>query len=129
VVIKGNQAVILILGRPTDSSHKSLRAEGVGWTLEADLASVVSQNQPAMIEMKGVKTSHFMERETAPVTCLDAGLIGQIKRLQREPSNHDIQSARSRMVPATHCPGTRNQSGNDGSVFALGKIIHFDDRL
>jgi hypothetical protein len=39
LVIKGDQAVIVILRRHTDSSHKSVRAVGVGWTLEADLSS------------------------------------------------------------------------------------------
>jgi hypothetical protein len=59
--------------------------------------SAVSQNQPAMVEIKGVKTGHFMERKTAPLACLDAGLMGHVERPQSEPSNHDIQSARSRM--------------------------------
>jgi hypothetical protein len=91
--------------------------------------SAVSQNQPVMVEIKGVKTSHFMERKTAPLACLDAGLKGHVERPQSEPSNHDIQSARSRMVPATDCPGTGNQSGNGWLVFALGKTSHFDHRL
>jgi hypothetical protein len=91
--------------------------------------SAVSQNRPVMVEIKGVKTSHFMERKTTPVACLDAGLMGHVERPQSELSNHDIESARSRMVPATHCPGTGDQSGNGWPVSAIGKTGHFDHRL
>jgi hypothetical protein len=49
-----------------------------------------------MVEIKGVKTSHFMERETAPVACLDAGLIGHVERPQSEkPVSHTGESARA----------------------------------
>jgi hypothetical protein len=33
-----------------------------------------------MVEIKGVKTSHFMERKTAPLACSDAGLKGHVER-------------------------------------------------
>ena len=46
-----------------------------------------------MVEIKGVKTSHFMERKTTPVACLDAGLMGHVERPQSEPSNHDSGDA------------------------------------
>src|ERR1700751_2842433 len=34
--------------------------------------SAVSQNQPLKVEIKGFKTSHFLEQKTAPRDCLDA---------------------------------------------------------
>ena len=56
------------------------------------IMSAVSQNQPVMVGIRGVKTSHFMEPKTALRDCLDAGSKGHVERPQSEPSNRDIQS-------------------------------------
>ena len=38
--------------------------------------SAVSQNQPLKVEIKGFKTSHFLEPKTAPQDHADAGPMG-----------------------------------------------------
>jgi hypothetical protein len=53
--------------------------------------SAVGQNQPVMVEIKGIKTSHFMEQKTASVACFDAGLMGHVECPQSEPANDHLQ--------------------------------------
>ena len=38
--------------------------------------SAVGQNRPLVVEIKGFKTSHFLEHKTAPLECPDAGPMG-----------------------------------------------------
>src|SRR5271168_4996915 len=57
--------------------------------------SAVSQNQPLMVEIKGFKTSHFLEQKTAPLDCWDAGQMGHVERPQSEPAA-TIQSLHDR---------------------------------
>src|SRR5467141_1422547 len=64
------------------------------------LLSAVSQNQPLKVEIKGFKTSHFLEQKTAPQDRPDAGPMGHVERPQSESASNDLQFTRSRLVPA-----------------------------
>jgi hypothetical protein len=89
----------------------------------------VSQNQPVMVGIKGVKTSHFMERKTAPRDNWETVPMERVQRPQSELANNDLQFSRPRMVPATHSERSWDQSRNGWSVFAVGKTSHFDRRV
>src|SRR5258708_28170491 len=89
----------------------------------------VSQNQPVLVGIKGVKTSHFKERKTAPRDYWEAVPMERVQRPQSELANHDLQFSRSRMVPAAHSEGTWDQSRNGWAVFAVGKTGPFDRRV
>src|SRR5207237_54360 len=82
--------------------------------------SAISQNQPVIIEIKGLKTGHFKERETALRDREEIGSMGHVECPQSEPANNDIQLGPARMVAAANCEGVRDQSGNGRSVFAVG---------
>jgi len=41
--------------------------------------SAVSQNPPGMIEIKGLKTSHFKEKETALLGLGEPGAMGHVE--------------------------------------------------
>ena len=53
--------------------------------------SAISQNRPVVIEIKGLKTSHFKEKKTAPRDREEIGSMGHVERPQSEPANNDIQ--------------------------------------
>ena len=57
--------------------------------------SAISQNQPGTIEIKGLKTSHFKERKTAPLDLGEMGSMGHVECPQSEPANNDLQPGRS----------------------------------
>jgi hypothetical protein len=46
--------------------------------------SAVTQNQPLKVEIKGFKTSHFLEQKTAPQDRADAGPMGHVARPESE---------------------------------------------
>jgi hypothetical protein len=48
-------------------------------------------NQPLKVEIKGFKTSHFLEHKTAPLNSPDAGSKGHVERPQSEPASNDTQ--------------------------------------
>jgi hypothetical protein len=48
-------------------------------------------NRPVAVEIKGFKTSHFLEDKTAPLNSPDAGSKGHVERPQCEPVGNDIQ--------------------------------------
>jgi hypothetical protein len=94
-----------------------------------DYVLAVSQNQPVMVGIKGVKTSHFMERKTAPRDYCEAVPMERVQPPQSELANNDLQFSRPRMVPAAYSQGTWDQSRNGWSVFAVGKTSHYDRRV
>jgi hypothetical protein len=66
--------------------------------------SAVSQNQPLKVEIKGFKTSHFLEQKTAPRDHADAGPMGHVERPHSESASNDLQFTRQRLVPAPDRP-------------------------
>src|SRR6516225_9124746 len=97
--------------------------------LRASLMSGVTQNRPVKVEIKGFKTSHFLEQKTAPRNCPDAGPMGHVERPQSEPSGNDLHLRRPRLVPAAYSPRAGDRSRDSGPVFAVSKTSHFDPRL
>src|ERR1700736_870474 len=93
------------------------------------IVSAISQNQPGIIEIKGLKTSHFQERKTAPLDRGEIGSMGHVECPQSEPANNDLQPGRAWMVAATNCERVGDQSRNGTPVSAAGKTGHFDHRL
>ena len=91
--------------------------------------SAISQNRPVIIEIKGLKTSHFKESKTAPLDRGEIGSMGHVECPQSEPANNDLQPGRTWMVAATNCERVGDQSRNGTPVSALGKTSHFDRRL
>jgi hypothetical protein len=83
--------------------------------------SAISQNQPGIIEIKGLKTSHFKESKTAPWDRKEIGSMEHVESPQSEPANNDLQLGRSWMVAATNRERVGDQSRNSGSISALGK--------
>jgi hypothetical protein len=61
--------------------------------------SAVTQTQPLKVEIKGFKTSHFLEQKTAPRNSPDAGPMGHVELPESEPANNDLQFKRPRLVP------------------------------
>src|ERR1700756_4690635 len=102
---------------------ESLNSFFPGWV------SAISQNRPVIIEIKGLKTSHFKENKTAPRDLEENGSMGHVERPQSEPANNDIQLGPARMVAATNCEGVGDQSGNGQSVFTAAKTGQFDRPL
>src|SRR5271165_3535675 len=90
--------------------------------------SAIGQTRPAIIEINGLKTSHFKESKTAPFHRGEIGSMGHVQSPQSESANNDLQPGRSRMVAATDCERTGDQSRDSGPVFAVGKTGHFDHR-
>jgi transposase len=92
--------------------------------------SAITQNQPVIIEIKDLKTSHFLERKRALFGREGATRMGHDQCPQSEPSNHHLQFNGSGLVPAADCPRTWDRSGDRGQVSATpGKTRHFDSRL
>jgi len=91
--------------------------------------SAISQNQPGIIEIKGLKTSHFKESKTAPRDLEQTGSMGHVECPQSEPANNDLQPGQSWMVAATNCERVGDQSRNGTPVSAASKTGHFDHRL
>ena len=91
--------------------------------------SAISQNQPGIIEIKGLKTSHFKESKTAPLDRGEIGSMGHVECPQSEPANNDLQPGRTWMVAATNCERVGDQSRNGTPVSGAGKTGHFDRRL
>jgi hypothetical protein len=48
--------------------------------------SAISQNRPVIIEIKGLKTSHFKENKTAPLDLEENGSMGHVECPQSEPA-------------------------------------------
>src|SRR5271157_2324913 len=94
----------------------------------ASSLSAIGQTRPAIIEIKGLKTSHFKESKTAPWDRGEIGSMGHVQCPQSESANNDLQPGRSRMVAATDCERAGDQSRDSRPVFALGKTSHFDCR-
>jgi hypothetical protein len=90
------------------------------------MLSAISQNQPGIIEIKGLKTSHFKESKTAPLDRGEIGSMGHVECPQSEPANNDLQPGRSWMVATTNCERVGDQSRNGTPVSAAGKTGHFD---
>jgi hypothetical protein len=59
--------------------------------LALERVSAISQNRPVIIEIKGLKTSHFKESKTAPLDREEIGSMGHVECPQSEPANNDIQ--------------------------------------
>src|ERR1700751_2801386 len=93
------------------------------------MLSAISQNRPVIIEIKGLKSSHFKENKTAPRDLEENGSMGHVERPQSEPANNDIQLGPARMVAATNCEGVGDQSGKGESLFRAAKPGHFARRL
>jgi hypothetical protein len=53
----------------------------------------ISQNHPGIIEIKGLKTSHFKECKTAPWGMEQTGSMGDVECPQSEPANNDLHLA------------------------------------
>src|SRR6516165_6580367 len=96
--------------------------------LAAFRMSGVTQNRPVKVEIKGFKTSHFLEQKTAPRNCPDAGPMGHVERPQSEPSGNDLHLRRPWLVPAAYSPRAGDQSRDSRPVFAVSKTSHFDPR-
>src|SRR5215471_9495081 len=83
--------------------------------------SAISQNQPGIIEIKGLKISHFKESKTAPLDPGEIGSMGHVECPQSEPANNDLQPGRAWMVTATDSERVGDQSRNGRSLSAVGK--------
>ena len=81
--------------------------------------SAISQNHPGIIEIKGLKTSHFKECKTALWGQEQTGSMGDVECPQSEPANNDLQPGQSRMVAATNCERVGDQSRNGAPVDPL----------
>src|SRR5580692_581349 len=90
--------------------------------------SAVTQNQPLKVEIKGFKTSHFLEQKTAPRNSPDAGPMEHVELPKSEPANNDLQFKRPRLVPTTDRTRAWDRSRNRRPVFAVSKTSHFDHR-
>jgi hypothetical protein len=90
--------------------------------------SAVSQNQPLKVEIKGVKTSHFLELKTAPRNSPDAGPMEHVELPKSEPANNDLQFTRPRLVPTTDRTRAWDRSRDRQPVFAVSKTSHFNHR-
>jgi hypothetical protein len=91
--------------------------------------SAVGQNRPLMVEIKGFKTSHFLEHKTAPRNCANAGPMGHVERPQSEPASSNLQFTRQRLVPTADSTRAWAESRDRWAVFRVGKTSHFDHRL
>jgi transposase len=87
----------------TCGCYKSCTADLAGKIVQPlDPVSGVGQNQPVKVEIKGIKTSHFLEQKTAPRDCIEAGSMGHVERPQSDPSSNDLQFIRPGLVSAAH---------------------------
>jgi hypothetical protein len=55
--------------------------------LLAACLSAIGQNRPGIIEIKGLKTSHFKESKTAPLDRVGIGSMGHVQCPQSESAN------------------------------------------
>src|ERR1700733_13968797 len=112
------------------TQYRSSPAQNRATATDSTVAmSAISQNQPGIIEIKGLKTSHFKESKTAPLDRGEIGSMGHVECPQSEPANNDLQPGRSWMVAATNRERVGDQSRNGTPVSAAGKTGHFDHRL
>jgi hypothetical protein len=81
--------------------------------------SAIGQNRPVIIEIKGFKTSHFKESNTAPRDRKQLGSVGHVECPQSEPANHDIQLGPAGLVTAANCKAAGDQSRNVGRYLRL----------
>jgi hypothetical protein len=91
--------------------------------------SAVGQNQPAVVEIRGFKTSHFLERKTSPVSGPSGARLGDVQCPQSEPARIHLQFKRPAVVPAAHRARVEDRPGNGWAVLADPvKPGHFDRR-
>jgi len=72
--------------------------------------SAVSQNRPVVVEIKGFKTSHFLEHKTAPRIRGNAGPMGHVECPESKLVNSNLQFTRQGLVPAADSPRAWAQS-------------------
>src|ERR1700730_782351 len=94
----------------------------------AEAVSADTKNQPLKVEIKGFKTSHFLEQKTAPRNSPDAGPMEHVELPKSEPANNHLQFRRPRLVPTTDRTRTWDRSRDCRPVFAVSKTNHFDRR-
>src|SRR3984893_18245305 len=94
----------------------------------AEAVSADTKNQPLKVEIKGFKTSHFLEQKTAPQNRPDAGPMGHVERPHSESAGNDLQFTRQRLVSAADRPRAWDRSRDRWAVFAVGRTSHFDRR-
>jgi hypothetical protein len=115
-------------GTQRDGSPNSGARRDAYFFSTAGVLSAIGQNQPGIIEIKGLKTSHFHESKTAPLDRGEIGSMGHVESPQSEPANNDLQPGRAWMVAATNCERVGDQSRNGTPVSAASKTGHFDRR-
>src|SRR5271165_7157883 len=101
---------------------RSCNASGNG------IVSAVSQNQPLKVEIKGFKTSHFLEQKTAPRNSPDAGPMEHVELPKSEPANNYLQFTRPRLAPTTNRTRAWDRSRDRRPISAVSKTSHFDHR-
>lgn len=112
--------------------RKSRTSECKEILLIASTVSGVTQNRPLRVEIKGVKTGHFLEPKTALLGLVAAGQKRHVECPESEPANDNLQFTRSRLVWAPDCTRAWDQSRDRRPVFAVSgpdKPSHFDPRL
>src|SRR5271157_5944068 len=92
------------------------------------LMSAVSQNQPLKVEIKGFKTSHFLEQKTAPRNSPDAGPMEHVELPKSEPANNNLQFKRPGLVPTTDRTRAWDRSRDRRPICTVSKTSHFDRR-
>src|SRR5271166_4891461 len=90
--------------------------------------SAVGQNQPLKVEIRGFKTSHFLEQKTAPRDCPDAGPMEHVELPKSELASNYLQFKRPRLVPTADRTRAWNRSRDRRPVVAVSKTSHFDHR-
>jgi len=83
--------------------------------------SGVTQSRLLKVEIRGFKTGHFLEGKTALVGLVTAGPEGYVERPESEPANDDTQFSPSRVVAASDCTRTWDQSRDRRAVFASSR--------
>jgi hypothetical protein len=91
--------------------------------------SAISQNRPVIIEINGIKTSHFKESKTAPRDREEIGSMEHVECPHSEPANNDIQLGAARLVAAANCQGAGVNRETVGRYLRLSKPANFDHRL
>ncbi len=94
--------------------------------------SAVSQNQPLKVEIKGFKTSHFLEQKTAPRNSPDAGPMEHVEcRTPTDP----VEVMQTRIYGLDDRGWSRRRIARElgidrepWAVFAVSKTSHFDHR-
>src|SRR5271166_2458159 len=83
--------------------------------------SAVGQNQPLKVEIRGFKTSHFLEQKTAPRDCPDAGPMEHVELPKSELASNYLQFKRPRLVPTADRTRAWNRSRDRRPIFAVSK--------